>query len=169
MKNIIFVRHAKSSWSNISLADHDRPLNGRGKRNAPEMGKRLHDHNILPDKMISSSAKRARGTAKRIAREIGYPTNEIVKTERLFHSNTSDIIEVIKGINNTFNTVMIFGHNPGFTACVNALSNSGISNIPTCGIASIQLRIEDWSQTEQGIGELIFFDFPKNKNPNYNI
>lgn len=164
MKNIILIRHAKSSWTNMTLSDHDRPLNGRGEKNAPEMGKRLKKNNINPDQIISSSAKRAWSTAKKIAKEIGYPKDSLVKTKELFHANTLGIINFIRNLEDTNTTVMIFGHNPGFTACVNALSNSGIANIPTCGVASIELDIEKWSQTAEGTGKLRFYDFPKNSN-----
>ncbi len=162
MKNIILVRHAKSSWSNMALADHDRPLNERGKHNAPEMGKRLNKKRIQPDLLLSSTAKRARATAKKIAKEIDYPKEKIQTTKMLFHADGGNIIEVIKSLDDSLNTVMIFGHNPGFTTCSNALTGGAISNIPTCGVASIELHVQSWSETSPGLGMLLFFDYPKN-------
>lgn len=146
----------------MSLADHDRPLNDRGKRNAPEMGRRIHQKGISPELLLTSSAKRAKSTAKRIAKEIGYPHEKILITSKLFHGGTNSIIEVIKSLDNKLNVVMIFGHNPGFTTCANALAGTSISNIPTCGIVSINLKIQSWDETLPGIGDLQFFDFPKN-------
>lgn len=161
MKLLYLVRHAKSSWANMSLADHDRPLNNRGKRNAPEMGKRLHSKGILPDLLISSTAKRALSTAKKIALEINYEPNKIRTSRFLFHAGEEDIVELIRQQDNNLDSLMLFGHNPGFTYCVNLLSNAGIDNVPTCGIIAISFDTDSWRDIERGQGKLTFFDYPK--------
>jgi len=161
MKLLYLVRHAKSSWADMSLADHDRPLNNRGKRNAPEMGKRLYSRGILPDLLISSTAKRALSTAKKIALEINYEPNKIQTSRFLFHAGEDDIVKLIRQQENHLDSLMLFGHNPGFTFCVNLLSNAGIDNVPTCGIIAISFDTDSWRDIESGQGKLTFFDYPK--------
>ncbi len=161
MKNVILVRHAKSSWENMYLADHDRPLNPRGKRDAPEMGSRLKKKNINPSLMLSSTAKRARTTAKKIAKKIGYSKDEISLTKALFHADDHSIFRLIKTIDDSHKTVMLFGHNPGITECANLMAGSSIDNIPTCGIAFISFDCNSWKDIEPGEGTIVFYDYPK--------
>lgn len=162
MKTLILVRHAKSSWSDSSLMDIQRPLNKRGSRNAPEMGKRLKNRGILPDIIVSSPAVRAFTTAELISKEIGYSSNQIRISHELFHSSSSGILETIRSLENEYNCAMLFGHNPGFTYFANELCNIDIWNIPTAGLVECTLNIDKWGDTSKGIGELSYFDFPKN-------
>ena len=161
MKTLYMVRHAKSSWDYPELDDIDRPLSKRGKKNAPEMGRRLAARNILPQILVCSPAKRAISTALRIADEIGFPREAIVSEDRLYLASVEDIVDVIRQTGNEVNSLMIFGHNPGFTDTANRLCGSDIYNIPTCGIAAIRFDIDDWQSVEPGEGHLLFFDFPK--------
>jgi phosphohistidine phosphatase len=161
MKKLFVVRHAKSSWDNPSLDDIDRPLNKRGKRNAPEMGQRLAQRDVMPDLMLSSPAKRALSTAKRIAKEISYPKEKIVVDDRIYHGTNQEVIDVLREQENALTTIMIFGHNPGFTDLVNHLSDSSIYNIPTCGLAEIDFDIVSWEDIGKSKGQLIEFDYPK--------
>jgi phosphohistidine phosphatase len=161
MKRLFLVRHAKSSWDDPSLDDIDRPLNNRGKRNAPEMGIRLRKQGIIPDLLISSPANRAHTTAKRISEEIGYPKKKIQIEDRLYHGSSNSMLSVIHSQNNTINSVMLFGHNPGFTDFANMLCGINIYNIPTAGIVAIDFSIDDWSEVSYNTGELVFFDYPK--------
>ena len=161
MKTLYIVRHAKSSWSDPSLSDHDRPLNNRGKKNAPEMGLRLKHLGILPDVMISSSANRALTTAREIASAIGYPQENITITRDLYHAGENNILHMLHSLDNSYNSVMIFGHNPGFTWFANALGDLDIDNIPTAGIVSLQFDVDSWFQLAYGKGKLEFFDYPK--------
>lgn len=161
MKKLIIVRHAKSSWDFPELNDYDRPLNKRGKKNAPEMGKRLASRGILPDLIITSPAKRAAATAKRIAIEVGYGIKDIKKEPLFYHGSINDIIKVIRSINNKISTLMIFGHNPDWTSVANLLTGSDIYNIPTCGIAEIDFDVSAWTEVEKNKGTLVNFDYPK--------
>ena len=161
MKEITFVRHAKSSWDDPSLDALDRPLNNRGKRNAPEMGIRLRKQGIIPDLLISSPAKRAHTTAKSIAEEIGYPKKKIVIDDRLYHGSSNSMISIIQSQGKKINSVMLFGHNPGFTDFANMLCGINIYNIPTAGIVAIDFNIDKWSEVNYNSGELVFFDYPK--------
>ena len=161
MKKLFVVRHAKSSWSNPDLDDIDRPLNKRGKRNAPEMGKRLAQRGVKPDILISSPAKRAYATAKRIASELAYPRDKIARDSRLYLSSVGNMLSVIRETPNDVATLMIFGHNPGITELVNRLTGSDIYNIPTCGTAEIAFDVSSWKDVSEGNGELVDFDYPK--------
>ena len=128
MKKLFIVRHAKSSWDYPELDDYDRPLNKRGKRNAPEMGQRLAKRNIKPDVMVTSPAKRAAATARRIAEEISFPRSNIQQESLMYHGSIRNMIEVIRSTSDHSNILMIFGHNPGLTDLTNHLSGSDIYN-----------------------------------------
>ena len=121
MKLLYLARHAKSSWKNMDLSDIDRPLNKRGKKDAPFMGKILSKKGINPDLIISSPAKRARKTALVIAEEISYPINSIQYEDNVYESSSRELLEFVKSIDDEYNSVMIFGHNPGFTMLHNYL------------------------------------------------
>lgn len=161
MKTLYLIRHAKSSWKQPNLTDHDRPLNKRGKANAPIMGRRIKHKGIVPEMMISSSAKRAYCTAKKIGDEIGYANDHIVLTRDLFHADEDEILEFTRQLNDKHDSVMIFGHNPGFTWFANSLGGLSIDNIPTCGIVAFQIDINNWAELSWGAGQLLFFDYPK--------
>ena len=162
MKKLFIVRHAKSSWDFPELDDHDRPLNKRGKRNAPEMGQRLAKRNVRLDAMITSPAKRAAGTARRIAEEISFPKSKIQSEPLLYHGSVRSIIDLIRSTGDHIDKLMIFGHNPGFTDLTNHLTGSDIYNIPTCGIAEIDFDAASWQEVGENSGKLITFDYPKN-------
>jgi phosphohistidine phosphatase len=164
MKRLYIVRHAKSSWDNPLLDDFSRPLNDRGKRDAPRMAKRLKEKNIFPDLMLASPARRALATCKKMAEVLGYAEDKI-KTERgLYHADESQILEVVTAIKDKHDTVMIFGHNPGLTSFVNKLGNQNFDNVPTCGIAAYEFEVDTWKEVAFGKGRLLFYDYPKNKD-----
>jgi phosphohistidine phosphatase len=161
MKTLFLMRHAKSSWKDPTLADHDRPLNKRGQRDAPRMGKRLAARQVQPGILVTSPAVRARKTAARIACEIGYQENRIVVAEGMYQGGTTGMLDVIRGLENAAATAMLFGHNPATTDLVNYLAHTDIENIPTCGVAEIRFYAESWADVVRGGGELVDFDYPK--------
>jgi len=166
MKTIILVRHAKSSWKDSSLKDFDRPLNKRGKRDAPLMGEKLKERNILPDLILSSPAKRARKTASAIAEVIGYPEKKIRLEDKMYHSGARALLEIVRGQDDGDGTIMLFGHNPDFSDLADMLLNerSGYT-IPTTGVLCIRLPVGKWRNIEEGTGETVFFDYPKQHLP----
>lgn len=161
MKTLFIVRHAKSSWDNPELRDHERPLNARGKKNAPEMGKRLKKRKILPDLIISSTAERAKKTARKIAEEIGYPREKILKSDELYHADVEDLMDIVQMQSDSVKNLMIVGHNPGFTDFANFLADADIVNIPTSGVVAIKFSVEQWFQIVPSSGIVLFFDYPK--------
>ena len=161
MKTLFLVRHAKSSWESPLLPDHERPLNARGKRDAPRMGKRLVSRGVKPDILISSPAVRAYSTAVKIAAEIDYPKDDIQVNEKLYFEGTSSVLDVIHSLIPRISSAMLFGHNPIMTQLVNYLANTTIGNVPTCGIAEIKFDAESWEEVDEGLGAMQLFDYPK--------
>ena len=163
MKTLTLVRHAKSSWKDHSLADRDRPLNKRGKRDAPEMGRRIAAAGIRPSLIVSSPAVRAWTTAKIIANEIGYPREFLQRDNGLYLASVNGILDVIVAQDPGFNSLMLVGHNPGFTDFANYLVPGLTNNMPTAGVVSVELDSEDWSLYDKPAAELLLYDFPKNR------
>lgn len=161
MKKIVFIRHAKSSWSDSTLADFERPLNERGKIDAPLMASKIKSLGIIPDYILSSPAKRARKTA-RIFSKVMNMDDQIEYDERIYDADENTLFTVIQSIPNDKNLVFIFGHNPGFTWLVNDLCNVRIDNIPTCGFAVVNCSIENWNEICMEKNTLENFDYPKN-------
>jgi len=162
MKTLTLVRHAKSSWKDTSLADRDRPLNKRGKRDAPEMGRRIAAAGIRPSLIVSSPAVRAWTTAKVIANEIGYPREFLQRDNALYLASVNGILDVIVSQDGGFNNLMLVGHNPGFTDFANYLVPGVTNNMPTAGVVSVKLDTDDWSLYERPGAKLLLYDFPKN-------
>lgn len=164
MKTLYIIRHAKSSWDDPSLDDFSRPLNERGEKDAPRMGKRLKEKEIAVDLMISSPAERAIKTCKAIAKVLEYPKEKILELKKLYHADENQIFSILKTIKEPHDVVMIFGHNPGLTEFANSLLNQTIMNIPTAGVVAGKLNIDSWSAIKPNCGEMQFFDFPKSKS-----
>lgn len=161
MKRVTLLRHAKSSWSQPGLADHDRPLNQRGQRDAPVMGRRLIARGVRPTLIVTSPAKRARQTTKLLAREIGYPV-EFLQTEKaLYLSSPATILETIEMQDDTFNELVICAHNPGITEFANQLSGQTIDNVPTCGMVIVEADTDRWSEIAESRRTFVDFDYPK--------
>lgn len=161
MKTLILVRHAKSSWDDPRLADFDRPLNGRGKRDVPKMAEYLASKDIHADLIVSSPANRAITTAQIIQEYQPSPKPAIIQERSLYHASVSSILNVVQDQPDAAATLMIFGHNPGFTDCANQLTDAYIENIPTCGVVGIQFQIDSWAQAGDNVGVNIFFYTPK--------
>ncbi|HSM31425.1 MAG TPA: histidine phosphatase family protein [Woeseiaceae bacterium] len=163
MKTLTLVRHAKSSWKDTSLPDRDRPLNKRGKRDAPEMGRRITDAGIRPSLIVSSPAVRAWATAKVIANQIDYPREFLQRDSALYLASVDGILDVIVSQDAGFNNLMLVGHNPGFTDFANYLVPGLTNNIPTAGVVCVELDTDDWSLYDKPDVKLVLYDFPKNR------
>ncbi len=162
MKQILVIRHAKSSWDNILQKDFDRTLNERGLRDAPAMAKRLVDKGIKIDKFVSSTAVRAFTTATFFAKAYHQKEDDIIAVPELYHAGEETFYKTIRNLNDSFNSIAIFSHNPGITYFVNTLTNSRIDVMPTCGIFAIEAPIDHWHDFEEDNNIFLFFDYPKN-------
>ena len=161
MKTLYLVRHAKSSWDFPQLDDFERPLNKRGKKDAPRMGQFLSQEGIKADLLLSSPAKRALKTAKKIAKELGYEKEEIHTDRSLYHAWPERLLKVLVELNDIHSTVMLFGHNPGLTEFGNELCGASIDNIPTAGVVGIEFDVNHWRDIGYKSGKLLFFYYPK--------
>lgn len=160
-KTLYLIRHAKSSWDNTSLSDHDRPLNKRGKRDAPFMAKVLRKKGIKPDLIISSTALRALDFAKIIAEELDYSRKKIIATKDLYMADERKMLEILRSADDSLNTVFIIGHNPYITEFANSLCNHNLDNIPTSGIFCMEFHVKKWNEINPGTGKFVSFDYPK--------
>jgi phosphohistidine phosphatase len=160
MKTLLILRHAKSSWDNSNLADHERPLNKRGKRDAPRMGKLLADEKLVPDLIITSSAKRALTTAQFAAQNSGYE-HDIIVTRQLYHADPEEYLAVLREKGEPHACVMVVGHNPGMEMLVEDLTGS-YQLMSTAALAQVALPIDSWAEfTEDVEGKLIGVWRPK--------
>ena len=143
MKTLLVLRHAKSSWGDSALDDHERPLNKRGGRDAPRMGNLVRDHGLIPDAIISSDAVRARLTAEAVAEAAGYAA-DMRFDAALYAASPADILAVLRTVTQTASaTVMIVGHNPGLEELVAQLTGEQ-PDLPTAALAQIVLPIDQW-------------------------
>lgn len=156
------IRHAKSSWKNPLQSDYERPLNERGETDAPMMGARLKQLGVMPDLIISSTAKRAAQTAKKIAGAIGYDINRIKWYDKLYHCIPAVFEEVLYEVPEQIKTVFIVAHNPGITGFVNELSPQfRVEHMPTCGIAGAEFVANAWDEFSRVNKSIILFEYPK--------
>lgn len=160
MKTLLVLRHAKSSWKDLYLADHDRPLNKRGKRDAPRMGRLLLDEDLLPDLILSSTAKRARMTVAGLIGGSDYSA-EVQFTRDFYHAYTETFITILSELKNKYERVMIVGHNPGLEELLEVLTGD-YERMPTAALAQVALPIQSWADLgEETVGELIMVWRPK--------
>lgn len=144
MRTLLVMRHGKSSWKEAGISDHDRPLNERGRRDAPRMGKLLAAKSLVPDAIICSTAKRARKTAQKVARACGY-RGSIIEQRALYLAATAGIVELLTQLEDEPACVLIVGHNPGMEYLVRCLTDQSC-NMATGAIAHLELPIDNWSQ-----------------------
>lgn len=162
-KTLLIIRHAKSSWDISNLTDFERPLNERGKKDAPEMAARLNKRNIKVDAFVSSPAKRAKKTAELFCAALQHPAESIQLISKLYHAGEAIFFEVVLSLDNSANTVAIFSHNPGITEFVNLLTDdTRIDNMPTCSVFAVKVFTNNWADFKKAKKEMLFFDFPKN-------
>ena len=161
MKKLFLIRHAKSSWEDHLLSDFERPLSDRGKKDAPTIGDILKSKKIVPELVISSPARRAIKTAKIFCEILGYPIDDIIQHKSIYEATTRDLMNIISGIDDKVNTVLMFGHNPGFTVLANLLSDKYIDNMPTSSVAGFELNLNSWKDIGVGCGNLILFEYLK--------
>lgn len=161
MKRIYVVRHAKSSWSDSRLSDIHRPLNERGKKDAPFMGKICASKGYIPDLLVSSNAKRASSTAKAFCKALGLDKSKLSYDKSLYHASEDAYINVCYGLDDKINAIMMFGHNPGITYLANSITLDYIDNVPTCGVLVIDATINSWRDLDFTNCKLKDFLYPK--------
>jgi phosphohistidine phosphatase len=160
MKTLLILRHAKSSWKEEGMADHDRPLNKRGKRDAPRMGKLLRESDLAPDLIISSTAKRARKTASKVAKKCEYE-GVIELTGELYLAPPQNYLQVLRNVPDQYDRVMVVGHNPGLEDLLSVLTGAN-TPLPTAALAQVELPIAQWQELDGTVeGDLRDLWLPK--------
>ncbi len=148
MRKLLLLRHAKSSWEDQSLSDHDRPLSGRGQRDAPRMGALLAEKELVPDLIVTSTACRARTTAHAVAESAGFQ-GRLLETESLYHSSPGQILSVLNHEASDELCVMLVGHNPGMEMLASNLAGS-YQVFPTATIGAFECDSMDWGSFDLG-------------------
>ena len=160
-KTLYLVRHAKSSWGDMTLGDFDRPLNKRGQRDAPEMGRRLKKRGVLPDIILCSPAQRARQTAELLLRELGGSMDGVQFDERIYEASMATLLDLIRSLPAACAAAMVIGHNPSIGWLANQFSGYRIEKMPTCAVAAFELPSFSWRDMGAGTARLLDFDCPK--------
>lgn len=161
MKTLYLIRHAKSSWGDPGLPDFERPLNERGRSDAPEMAKRLLAKKIKIDAFVSSPAKRAKKTCKLFCKEFKGNEDDIIFKDELYNASAETFFRVIDSLDNDHRRVAIFSHNPGITDFVNRLCKDvTIDEMPTCAVFSVEADIKNWQDFSNAEKKFLFFDHP---------
>jgi phosphohistidine phosphatase len=163
MKQVLLIRHAKSSWGDPSQKDIDRPLNDRGNKDAPKMAERLIDKKVKIEGFYSSPAKRAISTCKYFIKAYNKKEKNIIEVSQLYEPQIVNFYNTIKEADNDFDTIAIFSHNPGITAFANELTNVHVDDMPTCGIFAVKADIKKWNEFEEAEKLFWLFDYPKLK------
>jgi phosphohistidine phosphatase len=160
MKTLFLIRHAKSSWDDPTLPDRDRPLNDRGRRDAPRMGKRLAKMAVKPDLILCSEATRALTTAKIIAKKLDYRPKDIVVEDRLYPGAVRDLLKFIHELRDRRDVVMIVGHDPALTQLARRFSGQ-VTEMPTCAVARFTFNAKSWRELSKATLETVTLQLPK--------
>jgi phosphohistidine phosphatase len=161
MKQLLIIRHAKSSWDFTALSDFDRQLNERGHNNAPMMAKRLLDKHVTIDAFVSSTAVRALTTATYFAKTYQLTAETIVRLDELYNASSNTILKVVSSLHQKIDTAALFAHNPGVTDFANTLTQTQIDDMPTCGIFAVKVHCNKWTDFKDAKKAFWFFDYPK--------
>lgn len=162
MKTLVIVRHAKSSWDNLGQADMERPLNDRGKKDAPEMARRLKEKLSNINLFVTSPAKRAHKTAKLFAEVFGVEKESITVAKDLYDAAPNAFFATVASLPKAAENVVLFSHNPGITEFANLLTNVHVDDMPTCAMFAVSADVDNWEEFKQAEKKFLFFDYPKN-------
>lgn len=158
---LLICRHAKSSWQDPGMDDFHRPLNRRGQRDAPEMGRRLAALGLRPDLIMTSPAVRALATARHYAAALAYPEAALQQHPEQYAASPAVLLELLHRVDPQVRILLLVGHNPESTMLANWLGQLAIPNIPTSGIVALALTCGAWQDLAAGAARLLFFDYPK--------
>ena len=161
MLQLTLIRHAKSSWDNPALSDFDRPLNKRGMKNAPLMGKIISKRGLVFERIVASPALRAITTAHLIAGKQGFPEQDIQQRDELYDASVDELLDCVHSLDNQYASIALVAHNPGLTSLCNYLSGESIANLPTCAVAVIEFDLDDWQAVNQDMGKLVLYEYPR--------
>lgn len=166
MKTLYLVRHAKSSWQYEDISDYDRPLKGRGIRDAHLIAQYFQEEQSDPQVLISSPATRALHTSMIFARALNYPFSDIQVHDDLYLASSEQFLKYIQELDDRIESVMFFAHNPTITHFVNHCVERSITNVPTSGVVCLHFAEESWKNVKYQ-AELLYFDYPKKRKKSH--
>lgn len=161
MRDLLVIRHGKSSRDDPALADHERPLAQRGREAAPAMGARLRDRASLPDRIVSSDAVRARDTAAAVAAGAGLDVGVVLLEPRLYTADAGEVLGVVRRLDDAHACVAIVGHNPALHELVHHVSDLRLDKLPTAAVVHLRFPVAAWRDVEPGAAEVVDYDYPK--------
>ena len=162
MKTLYLMRHAKSSWDFPELSDHDRPLNKRGRKDAPLMGQQLLSRDVQFNLILTSTAVRALTTATLVAKEVDYDREKMQAVAEIYSADRKDLTKIIQHVPDEVNSLLVVGHNPIISEVANKLSPEAITDMPTAGVVALRFNCNSWLDISGDNSKLLFYDFPKN-------
>lgn len=165
MKTLTLVRHAKSSWGDEGLPDFERPLNDRGRRDAPEMGRRLKARALPLDALVSSPARRARSTARKLARALGFPASDLREEAAVYDADLAALLGVVHAFDPRWHHVLLVGHNPGLVELAHYFLGRGGFGLPTCAVVALSFDAAAWGDLGEASATALFYDRPKKGGP----
>lgn len=161
MKDLLIIRHAKSSWAQEGLEDHERPLNGRGDKAASQIGRRLARRGLVPERLVVSSAVRAQHTAGLLATAMGLDADAIVTDPRAYVADAEDWLDIIQELPDELQRVGIVGHNPALHELAAHLVDLRVGKFPTAAVVHASFEVDRWREVARGTGTCVDFDYPK--------
>lgn len=161
MRTLTIIRHAKSSWADEGLTDFERPLNERGRRDAPIMAARLQQAVGQPNLLVSSPALRAITTARVFADVLGISTDSIALNAKIYDASVGTLMQIVQNMDAQYAHIALFGHNPGLSELSQRLARCDFSELPTCGMAHIVFDVDDWRDISANSGTLRYSSWPK--------
>lgn len=161
MKELLVVRHGKSSWDDPQLADRDRPLQKRGREAAPDMGQRLAARASVPERIVTSDAKRALETAELLAEGAGLREDAVVVEPQLYTGDAADVRTAIRRIGDAVARAAVVGHNPALHEFLHTVSDLRLGKYPTAAVAHLRFPVEQWREIGAGAAEVVDYDYPK--------
>ena len=162
MKILYLMRHAKSSWDFPELSDHDRPLNAKGRKDAPLMGRQLLSRDITLDLILSSTAVRALTTATLVAKELNYDLEKLQVEPEIFEADRNGLLRIIKQVPDDIDCLMMVAHNYPISELANLLAPEAVGEMPTAAVVALRFDSRTWLDIEEVPSKLLFYDFPKN-------
>jgi len=162
VKRLTLVRHAKSSWADPALPDNERPLSGRGERDAPAMAARLAARGERPDAILTSHARRAAMTARAFAERLGLSEETVRVDRRLYLAPADLILDVLRAQDDRVSHVLAVGHNPGITeAAIRLAPALAVDDLPTCAVVGVAVNADRWSRLEPAVCRLLYYETPR--------
>ncbi|TXI07874.1 MAG: histidine phosphatase family protein [Rhizobium sp.] len=163
MRTLTIIRHAKSSWEQEGLHDFERPLNDRGRRDAPVMAARLRQFGAIPDLLVSSPALRAITTARIFADGLDISTESIQLQAKIYEASVGTLLQIVRELDDRYAHVALFGHNPGLSNLARKLAHCDFDELPTCGMVQISLPANHWRDVSANSGQLLYSSWPKDE------